>query len=100
MLHRKSILILVKEIVESELFVNWSYIVYRSATEVKVPARGKAFVPTGLSIAIPEGTYARIGKSPCLYLVLIKITSWSCKRVRICCQLSKLLFVAHNTLVL
>lgn len=31
-----------------------------SATEVKVPARGKALVPTDLSIAIPEGTYARI----------------------------------------
>ena len=27
-----------------------------------VPARGKALVPTDLSIAIPEGTYARIGK--------------------------------------
>ncbi|KAH7848648.1 hypothetical protein Vadar_005639 [Vaccinium darrowii] len=31
-----------------------------SATEVTVPARGKALVPTDLSIAIPEGTYARI----------------------------------------
>ncbi|KAF5468464.1 hypothetical protein F2P56_012613 [Juglans regia] len=31
-----------------------------SATEVKVPARGKALVPTDLSIAIPEGTYARL----------------------------------------
>ncbi|KAL0017198.1 hypothetical protein SO802_004267 [Lithocarpus litseifolius] len=31
-----------------------------SATETKVPARGKAFVPTDLSIAIPEGTYARV----------------------------------------
>ncbi|XP_043709855.1 deoxyuridine 5'-triphosphate nucleotidohydrolase [Telopea speciosissima] len=31
-----------------------------SATEAKVPARGKALVPTDLSIAIPEGTYARI----------------------------------------
>ncbi|KAE8123973.1 hypothetical protein FH972_018886 [Carpinus fangiana] len=31
-----------------------------SATETKVPARGKALVPTHLSIAIPEGTYARI----------------------------------------
>jgi hypothetical protein len=27
-----------------------------------VPARGKALVPTDLSIAIPEGTYARIGE--------------------------------------
>ncbi|RVW36318.1 Deoxyuridine 5'-triphosphate nucleotidohydrolase [Vitis vinifera] len=31
-----------------------------SATEAKVPARGKALVPTDLSIGIPEGTYARI----------------------------------------
>ncbi|KAL1813682.1 hypothetical protein DCAR_0626047 [Daucus carota subsp. sativus] len=31
-----------------------------SAQEIKVPARGKALVPTDLSIAIPEGTYARI----------------------------------------
>jgi len=34
-----------------------------SATEIKVPARGKALVPTDLSIAIPEGTYARVGES-------------------------------------
>ncbi|XP_062079727.1 deoxyuridine 5'-triphosphate nucleotidohydrolase-like [Humulus lupulus] len=31
-----------------------------SATDTKVPARGKALVPTDLSIAVPEGTYARI----------------------------------------
>ncbi|KAG2666637.1 hypothetical protein I3843_15G071500 [Carya illinoinensis] len=31
-----------------------------SATEVKVPARGKALVSTDLSIAVPEGTYARV----------------------------------------
>ncbi|KAL5708946.1 dUTP diphosphatase [Ranunculus cassubicifolius] len=31
-----------------------------SASEAKVPARGKALIPTDLSIAIPEGTYARI----------------------------------------
>ncbi|XP_052147666.1 deoxyuridine 5'-triphosphate nucleotidohydrolase [Oryza glaberrima] len=31
-----------------------------SAAEVVVPARGKAMVPTDLSIAIPEGTYARV----------------------------------------
>ncbi|KAK3424791.1 hypothetical protein EUGRSUZ_F01560 [Eucalyptus grandis] len=31
-----------------------------SAAEAKVPARGKALVPTDLSVAIPEGTYARI----------------------------------------
>ncbi|KAK2988728.1 hypothetical protein RJ640_020993 [Escallonia rubra] len=31
-----------------------------SAIETKVPARGKALVPTDLSIAVPEGTYARV----------------------------------------
>ncbi|KAF5187597.1 Deoxyuridine 5'-triphosphate nucleotidohydrolase [Thalictrum thalictroides] len=31
-----------------------------SATEIKVPARGKALIPTDLSIAIPQGTYARV----------------------------------------
>ncbi|XP_059637808.1 deoxyuridine 5'-triphosphate nucleotidohydrolase-like [Cornus florida] len=31
-----------------------------SAIETKVPARGKALISTDLSIAIPEGTYARI----------------------------------------
>ncbi|KAG0496248.1 hypothetical protein HPP92_000939 [Vanilla planifolia] len=31
-----------------------------SAAEAKVIARGKALIPTDLSIAIPEGTYARI----------------------------------------
>ncbi|KAG6408760.1 hypothetical protein SASPL_131781 [Salvia splendens] len=31
-----------------------------SAAETKVPARGKALVPTDLSVAVPEGTYARI----------------------------------------
>ncbi|KAK1402750.1 hypothetical protein POM88_002355 [Heracleum sosnowskyi] len=31
-----------------------------SASEIKVPARGKALVPTDLIIAVPEGTYARI----------------------------------------
>ncbi|PRQ27021.1 putative dUTP diphosphatase [Rosa chinensis] len=31
-----------------------------SATETKIPARGKALVPTDLSIAVPEGTYARV----------------------------------------
>ncbi|OVA18692.1 DeoxyUTP pyrophosphatase [Macleaya cordata] len=31
-----------------------------SAVEINVPARGKALIPTDLSIAIPEGTYARI----------------------------------------
>ncbi|CAA0813331.1 Deoxyuridine 5-triphosphate nucleotidohydrolase [Striga hermonthica] len=31
-----------------------------SATETKVPARGKALIPTDLSIAVPQGTYARV----------------------------------------
>ncbi|PIA29158.1 hypothetical protein AQUCO_06200027v1 [Aquilegia coerulea] len=31
-----------------------------STTETKVPARGKALIPTDLSIAILEGTYARV----------------------------------------
>ncbi|KAG0496214.1 hypothetical protein HPP92_000905 [Vanilla planifolia] len=31
-----------------------------SAAEAKVTARGKALIPTDLSIAIPEGTYARL----------------------------------------
>ncbi|KHG25298.1 Deoxyuridine 5'-triphosphate nucleotidohydrolase -like protein [Gossypium arboreum] len=31
-----------------------------SATDTKVPARGKALIPTDLSIAIPEGTYGRV----------------------------------------
>ncbi|KAL8501232.1 hypothetical protein ACS0TY_020692 [Phlomoides rotata] len=30
------------------------------AVETRVPARGKALVPTDVSIAVPEGTYARI----------------------------------------
>ena len=32
-----------------------------SAVEAVVPARGKALVATDLSVAVPEGTYARIG---------------------------------------
>jgi dUTP pyrophosphatase len=32
-----------------------------SAADTKVPARGKALIPTDLSIAVPEGTYARVG---------------------------------------
>ncbi|KAF3638228.1 deoxyuridine 5'-triphosphate nucleotidohydrolase [Capsicum chacoense] len=31
-----------------------------SAVETKVPAKGKALVPTDLTIAVPQGTYARI----------------------------------------
>ncbi|KAB5569881.1 hypothetical protein DKX38_003674 [Salix brachista] len=42
-----------------------------SVSAAKVPARGKALIPTDLSIAIPEGTYARIGKSQPLYFNVI-----------------------------
>ncbi|KAE8681061.1 Deoxyuridine 5'-triphosphate nucleotidohydrolase [Hibiscus syriacus] len=31
-----------------------------SATDTKVPARGKTLIPTELSISVPEGTYGRI----------------------------------------
>ncbi|KAE8675273.1 Deoxyuridine 5'-triphosphate nucleotidohydrolase [Hibiscus syriacus] len=31
-----------------------------SATDTKVPARGKALIPTDLSISVPEGTYGRV----------------------------------------
>jgi len=34
---------------------------FDSAVETKVPARGKALVATDISIAVPEGTYARVG---------------------------------------
>ena len=44
-----------------------------SATEAKVPARGKALVPTDLSIGIPEGTYARIGMFIFLLLSLLSV---------------------------
>ncbi|KAH9607492.1 hypothetical protein KSS87_017424 [Heliosperma pusillum] len=42
-----------------------------SAVEIKVPARGKALVATDLSIAIPQGTYARVGKSLVFILKLM-----------------------------
>ena len=38
-----------------------------SAVEAKVPARGKAMIPTDLSISIPEGTYARMGNLKFLF---------------------------------
>ncbi|KAL4331784.1 hypothetical protein GQ457_07G026240 [Hibiscus cannabinus] len=31
-----------------------------SATDTTVPARGKALIPTDLSISVPEGTYGRV----------------------------------------
>jgi dUTP pyrophosphatase len=34
-----------------------------SAVDTKVPARGKSLIPTDLSIAVPQGTYARVGNS-------------------------------------
>ena len=36
-----------------------------SAVDSVVPARGKVLVKTDIAIAIPENTYARVGK--CLY---------------------------------
>ncbi|GER49632.1 deoxyuridine 5'-triphosphate nucleotidohydrolase [Striga asiatica] len=49
-----------------------SSFVYNVATETKVPARGKALIPTDLSIAIPPGTYARVGKvTQPLYLPIL-----------------------------
>ena len=42
-----------------------------SVSAAKLPARGKAIIPTDLSIAIPEGTYARIGKSQPSYFNVI-----------------------------
>lgn len=41
-------------------------LVLASAAEMVVPARGKALVPTDLSIAIPHGTYARVGEQQSL----------------------------------
>jgi len=38
------------------------WLLFVSAVETLVPARGKALVPTDLSVAIPHGTYARIGE--------------------------------------
>jgi dUTP pyrophosphatase len=32
-----------------------------SAVDTMIPARGRALVATDLSVAVPEGTYARIG---------------------------------------
>lgn len=37
-----------------------------SAEELIVPSKGKALVKTGIAIACPEGTYARIGRI-CFY---------------------------------
>jgi dUTP pyrophosphatase len=42
------------------LFAGLAFPPPRSAVDTVVPARGKALVKTGLSVAIPEGTYARI----------------------------------------
>lgn len=33
---------------------------FGSATDVVLPAQGKALVPTDISIAVPEGTYGRV----------------------------------------
>ena len=39
-----------------------------SAYDSVVPARGKALIKTDLAIAIPEGTYGRVGKYSKVYL--------------------------------
>jgi dUTP pyrophosphatase len=36
--------------------------VYCSAYDGVVPARGKALLKTDLAIAVPEGTYGRVGE--------------------------------------
>jgi dUTPase len=36
--------------------LSWFY----SAEQKTVPARGKALIDTGISIAVPEGTYGRV----------------------------------------
>ena len=42
------------------MFAGLAFPPRRSSHDTVVPARGKALVKTGLSVAIPEGTYARI----------------------------------------
>ncbi|GKC61217.1 deoxyuridine 5'-triphosphate nucleotidohydrolase [Tanacetum coccineum] len=42
-----------------------------SAVKAKVPARGKALLAIDLSIAVPQGTYARIGMDCSLLLCLL-----------------------------
>lgn len=45
------------------IFVQLSWALwFYSAADTKVPGRGKALIPTDLSIAVSPGTYARIGK--------------------------------------
>ena len=63
----------------------WGFYDLCSATETKVPARGKALVPTDLSIAIPEGTYARVGNFSlsCVLKVLLSVF-WSFSEMGIC----------------
>ena len=47
----------------SMLLLIWIGFDLSSAYDTLVPARGKVLVKTDLSIAIPEGTYARIGNT-------------------------------------
>lgn len=42
--------------------VSLSHCVECSAYDAVVPARGKALIKTELSVAIPEGTYGRVGE--------------------------------------
>ena len=43
-----------------------------SAEKCVIPARGKGLVKTGLSVALPDETYGRVGKSKLLFLLLIR----------------------------
>lgn len=56
-------------------------LIYVSASEAKVPARGKALINTDLSIAVPPGTYARIGNSACSICVCSRIHALAYGRV-------------------
>ncbi|XVE69904.1 hypothetical protein DITRI_Ditri10aG0028700 [Diplodiscus trichospermus] len=48
-----------------------------SATDTKVPARGKALIPIDLSIAIPEGTYGRVGiKSLTIFYLIFTLVQF------------------------
>ena len=41
------------------------FLISFSAQDVTVPAQGKAIAPTDIAIAVPEGTYGRVGKCSC-----------------------------------
>ena len=57
----------------------------RSAHDTVVPARGKALVKTDLSVAIPEGTYARVAPRSGLALKHFIDTGAGVRRLRTGC---------------